>query len=95
MKNKVKVKDQVIKLTDMTHWEVRHGVLYNLNTKHDEAVEGDIVEYTIGESKYRGHVKGYTCHQFVETYEWGLVVLSAADYNVRIIHQTKVEEVEN
>ena len=90
---KIKVNDEVIELSDMCRWEVRNGVLYNLNTKHDEGVEGDEVEYSRGDIKYRGHVEGYTCYQFVSTKEWGKVILSAAEYNPHFTHITRVEEV--
>ena len=92
---KIKVKDQIIELSGMCRWEIRSGVLYNLNTKHDEGVDGDIIEYSTGIARYRGHVKGYTCYQFIETYEWGGIILSAADYNATFTHQTKVEEVKD
>lgn len=90
---KIKVNGEVIELTDFCSWKVRHGVLHNLNTKHDEGVEGDEVEYTYGGVKYRGHVVGYTCYQFITTKEWGGVVLSAAEYDPHFTHITKVEEV--
>lgn len=93
MTKKIKVNGEIIKLTDMCRWEVRQGVLYNLNTKHDEGVEGDEVEYRIGDTKYRGHIVGYTCYQFIATKEWGQVVLSASQYNPIFTHNTKVEEV--
>ena len=90
---KIKVNGEIIELTNMCRWKVRNGVLYNLNTMHDEGVEGDEVEYTHGDTRYRGHVVGYTCYQFVSTKEWGNVVLSAASYNPHFTHNTKVEEV--
>lgn len=94
MKTKIKVNDEVIELTDMCKWDVVNGVLQNLNTKHDEGVTGDIITYTNGGIKYRGHVVGYTCYQFVATEEWGKVILSAAEYDVEFIHNTPVVLVE-
>jgi hypothetical protein len=94
MKTKIKVNDEVIELTDMCHWDVVNGVLQNLNTKHDEGVTGDIITYTNGGIKYRGHVVGYTCYQFVATEEWGKVILSAAEYDAEFIHNTPVELIE-
>lgn len=94
MKTKIKVNDKVIELTDMCKWDVVNGVLQNLNTKHDEGVTGDIITYTNGGIKYRGHVVGYTCYQFVATEEWGKVILSAAEYDVEFIHNTPVVLVE-
>ena len=78
----------------MCKWDVVNGVLQNLNTKHDEGVTGDIITYTNGGIKYRGHVVGYTCYQFVATEEWGKVILSAAEYDVEFIHNTPVVLVE-
>lgn len=94
MKTKIKVNDEVIELTDICKWDVVNGVLQNLNTKHDESVTGDIITYTNGGIKYRGHVVGYTCYQFVATEEWGKVILSAAEYDVEFIHNTPVVLVE-
>lgn len=90
---KVKFNDQIVELTDCTHWEVRNNTLYNCNTKHDEGVEGDIIEYTDNGVKYRGHVEGYTCFQFVATKEWGKIILSAVEYRQNppvFIHNTPV-----
>ena len=81
-------------LTTACRWTTTTGVLWNLNTKREEGVEGDIVEYTLNGIRYRGHVVGYTCYQFIETKEWGLVCLSAHDFdehNVSFIHLSEVE----
>lgn len=88
MKTKIKVKNKVYELTDMCRWEVRDGVLWNLNTDHDEGVDGDIINYN-GKT---GTVEGYTCYQFVTTKEHGKEILSANDYrgNVSFIHNTPV-----
>lgn len=86
MKAKIKVKDKVYELTDMCRWEVRDGVLWNLNTDHDEGVDGDIINYN-GKT---GTVEGYTCYQFVTTKEHGKEILSANDYHVSFIHKTPV-----
>lgn len=86
MKTKIKVKDKVYELTDVCRWEVRDGVLWNLNTDHDEGVEGDIINYN-GKT---GTVEGYTCYQFVATKEHGKEILSANDYHVSFIHNTPV-----
>lgn len=94
MKTKIKVNDEVIELTDMCKWDVVNGVLQNLNSNHDEGVTGDIITYTNGGIKYRGHVVGYTCYQFVATEEWGKVILSAAEYDVEFLHNTPVVLVE-
>ena len=59
MKTKIKVKDKVYELTDCCRWEVRDGVLWNLNTDHDEGVDGDIIKY----GGKTGTVEGYTCYQ--------------------------------
>lgn len=84
--------DTVYELTDFCHWKVRNGVLWNLNTNHDEAVDRDIVEYQINGVKYSAHVdNGYTCYQFIHTKEWGGVCLDASDYDVVFTHVSKVE----
>lgn len=88
---KIKVNENVYELTDCCQWEIRQGVLWNVNTNHDEGVDGDIIEYTICDKVYKGHVVGCTCYQFISTVEWGKVILSAADYNVKFTHNTKVE----
>lgn len=95
MKTKIKVKDKIFELTDCCRWAVVDGVLQNLNTNHDEGVTGDIITYTNDGIKYRGHVVGYTCYQFVETEEWGKVILSAAEYDAEFAHNTVVELVES
>ena len=90
---RILVNGEEIELTDMCRWTVRNGALYNLNTNHDEGVEGDIIEYTNGGIRYRGHVDGYTCYQFVDTKEWGKVILSAKEYaecGVKFTHVTPV-----
>lgn len=94
-KTKIKVQGEILELTDFCHWDVVNGVLQNLNTKHDEGVTGDIITYTNGGIKYRGHVVGYTCYQFVETQEWGGIILSAAEYDAEFIHNTPVELIES
>ena len=88
---KIKVKDNVYELSDCCRWEVRDGVLWNLNTNHDEGVDGDFItyDYSNGEIK-TGTVEGYTCYQFVSTKEHGKVILSAQDYHVSFIHNTPV-----
>lgn len=86
MKTKIKVKDKVYELTDCCRWEVRDDVLWNLNTDHDEGVDGDIINYN-GKT---GTVEGYTCYQFVTTQEHGNEILSANDYHVSFIHKTPV-----
>ena len=88
MKTKIKINDKVYELTDMCRWEVRDGVLWNLNTNHDEGVDGDIIKY----GDKTGTVEGYTCYQFVSTKEHGKEILSANDYqgNVSFIHNTPV-----
>lgn len=86
MKTKIKVKDKVYELTDVCRWEVRDGVLWNLNTNHDEGVDGDIIKY----GDKTGTVEGYTCYQFVATKEHGKEILSANDYHVNFIHKTPV-----
>lgn len=86
MKTKIKVKDKVYELTDCCRWEVRDGVLWNLNTDHDEGVDGDIINYN-GKT---GTVEGCTCYQFVTTQEHGNEILSANDYHVSFIHKTPV-----
>lgn len=91
---RIKVNNDVIKLSPCCHWGVDNGILRNLNTGFDEGVEGDIVEYEINGVKYRGHVKGYTCYQMITTEEFGSVCLSAKEYHEHtplFIHQTKVE----
>ena len=90
-KDKIKVNGQVIELTDMCHWNVRNGVLWNMNTLREEGVEGDIVEYKHGDTRYCGHVVGYTCYQFVTTEEWGSVILSTTDPRPTFTHISKVE----
>ena len=78
MKTKIKVKDKVYELTDMCRWEIRDGVLWNLNTNHDEGVDGDFITYDCGNGAIKtGTVEGYTCYQFVSTKEHGKVILSA------------------
>lgn len=86
MKTKIKVKDKVYELTDMCRWEVRDGVLWNLNTNHEEGVDGDTIMYN-GKT---GTIEGYTCYQFVTTKEHGQEILLANNYNVSFIHNTPV-----
>ena len=93
MKTKIKVKDKVYELTDMCRWEVRDGVLWNLNNNHDEGVDGDIITYKCSNGEVKaGTIEGYTCFQFVSTKEHGKVILSAQNYygNVSFIHNTPV-----
>jgi len=91
MKNKIKVKDNVYELSDFCRWEVRDGVLWNLNTNHDEGVDGDIITYNDSNGEVKtGTVEGYTCYQFVTTQEHGKEILSANDYHVSFIHKTPV-----
>lgn len=92
-KTKIKYNGKIEELTDCCRWEVRDGILYNLNTKHDEGVEDDIVEYTRDGVRYRGHIVNSTCFQFIETKEWGKVILPAEDArtNVHYTHYTPVE----
>lgn len=94
---KIKANDKVYELSDICKWEVRNGILWNFNSKHDEGVDGDEIIYTNGGVKYRGHVEGYTCYQFVSTKEWGKVILSAAEMDetgVTFVHNTPVEAYE-
>jgi hypothetical protein len=91
MKTKIKVKDKVYELTDCCRWEVRDGVLWNLNTNHDEGVDGDIITYNCGNGEIKtGTIEGYTCYQFVSTKEHGNVILSAHNYNVSFVHNMPV-----
>lgn len=99
-KIKIRYNGKVEELTDCCRWQVRDRVLFNMNTGHDEGVEGDIVEYSISGTQdrhfYKGHVVGSTCYQFIETKEWGKVVLPAEDARrVRYTHVTPVELVED
>ena len=94
---KIKVNDKIYELSDMCKWEVRNGILWNLNSKHDEGVDGDEITYTNGGIRYRGHVEGYTCYQFISTKEWGKVILAAAEMDekgVTFVHNTPVEAYE-
>lgn len=94
---KIKVNDQVYELSGMCKWEVRNNILWNLNTKHDEGVDGDEIIYSNGGIRYRGHVEGYTQGQFVATKEWGKVILSAVEMDekgVTFVHNTPVEAYE-
>lgn len=95
MVTKIKVNGEVHELTDCCKWEVRNGILFNLNTNKDEGVEGDIADIDRHGTKYRGHVVGYTCYQMIETAEWGKMVLSATDDTVSYTHLTKVEAVDD
>lgn len=88
---RIKVNGHIIELTTCCHWGVIDGILHNYNTGLDEGVEGDIVEYSCGNKWYKGHVKGYTCHQWITTEEWGSVCLSAKECPPLITHKTKVE----
>lgn len=91
-KKRVEFNGKVVELLDFCQWEVRNGVLWNLNTNHDEGVDGDIVEYYIDGVRYLGHVDdGYTCYQFIHTKEWGGVCLSSNEYNVTFTHVTPVK----
>ena len=96
-KTAILVNGETYELTDCCHWKVRNGILWNCNTGYDEGVDGDLVEYTICGAVYKGHVKGYTCYQFIETEEWGKVVLSVTEYQQRppvFTHHTKVQLVQ-
>lgn len=91
MKTKIKVKDKVYELTDVCRWEVRDGILWNLNTNHDEGVDGDFITYNCGNGEIKnGTVEGCTCYQFVSTKEYGKVILPAQNYQVSFIHHTPV-----
>lgn len=91
MVKKIKVNDQIIELSSSCRWEIRNGVLWNLNSERDEGVEGDVVDYESGGIRYRGHVVGYTCYQFISTQEWGSVVLSTTEPKPKFTHVSKVE----
>lgn len=91
MVKKIKVNDQIIELSSSCRWEIRKGVLWNLNTGRDEGVEGDVVDYESGGIKYHGHIDGYTCYQIIPTKEWGGVVLSTTDPKPQFTHVSKVE----
>lgn len=96
-KTRIKYNGKIEELADCCRWEVRNSVLYNLNTGHDEGVENDIVEYTSNGTRYKGHIIGSTCYQFIETVEWGRVILSAEDARntVHYTHCTPVELIED
>ena len=87
---KVQVQDKVIDI-DESYITVVDGKLRNYNTGHDEGIEGDEVEYTRGDSKYKGHVVGYTNYQFIETAEWGRIILEAD--NARRVKYTHINKV--
>jgi len=92
----VRFNGQEVKLTTACPWSVKNGVLWNDNTSRDEGVEGDSVDYKIGDTRYRGHVVGYTCCQCITTQEFGSVVIPANDLKyVHFTHQTKVEMVKD
>lgn len=94
MKTKILVKNKKYELPDCCKWKVENGILRNLNTGYYEGVDGDEVTYTLNDELYRGHVEGYTCFQFIQTKEWGKVILSAQEYHKNppiFIHHTKVE----
>ena len=93
-KQKIRIIDtgSIHELDSSCKWEVRNGVLWNLNTNHVEGVDDDIVEYQIKGIKYRGHVdKGHTCYQLIHTKEWGGVCIPANEYNVIFTHMSRVE----
>ena len=90
---KVRIKDEIIDVPD--YFEVRDDMLYNNNTKKYEGADGDIVIINqYGKSK-RGHVKGYTMHQIIPTYEWPIITVSAQELydgscSIDFIHNTPV-----
>ena len=87
---KVKVNDKVIDINE-SYIQVVDGRLKNYNTGRDEGIEGDEVEYKHGRYFYKGHVVGYTNYQFVETKEWGRVVLEADNARwVKYTHKNRV-----
>lgn len=87
---KVQVNNNVIEIRE-NYIIVRDGRLWNKNTGNNEGIDGDVVEYKIGGAKYKGHVVGYTDHQFVTTKEWGAVVLSSDSARfVKYTHNNKV-----
>ncbi len=103
----IRVNGKEIELTSCCRWsvhslrdyEVGYGGkactgLYNINIDRFEGVEGDIVKYYHDGVFCKGHVVGYTCGQFIETKEWGKVILSRDEYrgmSVAFIHMTDVE----
>lgn len=72
---KVRIKDKIIDVPD--YFEVRDNMLYNNNTKKYEGADGDIVTVNEYGTSKRGHIKGYTEHQIIPTYEWPTMVVSA------------------
>lgn len=93
---KIKFNDKVVELDKGCTWQVRNGILYNLNTNHDEGVDGDTVDFKHnGEMFYGCHVKGVTCYQLIDTEEYGGIVLSANECVwTKFHHNTHVELVE-
>lgn len=64
--------------------------LHNVNTGRMEGIEGDVVDYTVSvygiDVVQSGHVIGYTDYQFVNTEEYGAVILTRENgLNKRII----------
>ena len=87
---KIQVNDRVIDIAE-GYIKVIDGRLKNLNTGRDEGVEGDIVEYSHGNKRYKGHVVGYTNYQLIQTEEYGPVVLEAsAARNVSYTHINRI-----
>ncbi len=91
---KIKVNNKIIELSDSCRWSIKDNVLWNENTGRREGVEGDLVTYQIGGVMYQGHVVGYTCHQLIETKDFGPVVLSANECCPSFVHRSKVEAVD-
>lgn len=90
---KVKVKDKIIEVPN--YFKIKDNHLFNPNTREYEGVDGDIVTVTQYGLSERGHVKGYTEHQIVPTYEWPTRVVSAEGLHngtckIKFIHQTPV-----